>query len=230
MWVLACVLASLHCVSALEVFPPPHTTIVLGTFCGTSWGEWSFCLNVKENITQQCIGQNSTTISGSTWSAKMHYKQIPYILLHQQQSWEQSHGAPQPGFVSIPQPSSAAQSWPLSVPIPGWLQENAEAMSYFITKANLRRRVVLSLVLLLPASLTPSCSWAFLFSMPDHSSVTYYHCWTVTIRVSPSIVFTVHHCFPTQMISIICQWSYWSCHSRPVSPQLEQISSCYLGH
>ena len=41
-------------------------------------------------------------------SAKMHHKQIPYMHLHQHQSQEWLHGAPQPSCGSILQLSSAA--------------------------------------------------------------------------------------------------------------------------
>lgn len=111
-------------------------------------------------------------------SAKMHHKQIPYTQLHQHQPWEQLHGAPQPGHGSIPQPSFAAQRWPLSTPILGRLQDNAEAASYLITKG----------------SLTPSCSLSFLPSVPDHSSITNYHCWAITVRISASTLRILQNC------------------------------------
>jgi len=67
---------------------------------------------------------------------------------------------------------------PLSVPIPGWLQDNAEAVSYLITKGNFipLQGVLLSLAFLLPSNLPSSFIWAFLRSLPDHSSVKNYHC------------------------------------------------------
>lgn len=86
--------------------------------------------------------------------------------------------APQPSRGSSPQPSSGAQRWPPSAHIAGQLQDKTVAVSYLTTKGN-------SLAFLLSVSLTPSCSWASLPSMPDHS-VTGYRCWAVPVRISPS--------------------------------------------
>lgn len=75
-------------------------------------------------------------------------------------------------------PEVAPELGPLRTLIPGWLQDNAEPVSYFISQGNFAplQGVLLPLAFLLPASLTPSCSWAFLPSVPDHSSVTNYDC------------------------------------------------------
>ena len=92
---------------------------------------------------------------------------------------------------SIPQPSSASQRWPLKVgpwvlAFQDGLQDNAEAVSYLVTKGNftLCKESVLSLVFLVPDSLIPSRSWTSLPSMPEYSLVTNYHCWVVTVRIS----------------------------------------------
>ena len=110
--------------------------------------------------------------------AKILHEAIPYIHLHQHQSCEYQHGAPQPSLGSMPQHQLCCPKVDPEPGIPGWLQDNTVAVSYLITQGNFTplQGVVLSLAFLLPASLTPSCRWAFLPSIPDHSSVTNYHC------------------------------------------------------
>ena len=83
-------------------------------------------------------------------------------------------------------PSSAAQRWPLSTDLPGFLQDNAVAISYLTSKGNITP--LLRVLPGIPASsqFNPICSWAFLPSCQIISLVTNYHCWAVTIWISPS--------------------------------------------
>lgn len=95
----------------------------------------------------------------STWfymeSAKKHHEQIPCAPLHQQhQSWQHQHGALQPAVGPSPRPALLPKGGPWAVPIPEWLQDNAEAVSSLITwKLHLQG----VLAFLLPVNLTPSC-------------------------------------------------------------------------
>lgn len=83
-----------------------------------------------------------------------------------------------------PSPSSAAQFASvlrsLSSLIPGWLQDKAETVSYVITKGNFTPLEGVCSGSGIPAS---SQFNPYLLSMPDHSSVTNYHCWTIIIRI-----------------------------------------------
>lgn len=81
---------------------------------------------------------------------------VPYINLHQHQFWERLHGAHVPGLESPPQPC-----YPKMCPELGPLQDNAEAVSYFITKGNFTHLQVLLSLTLLSALLTPSAVWLF---------------------------------------------------------------------
>ena len=121
-------------------------------------------------------------------SARICYKQTPRLHLHQHQSLEQSHGAHQPGYGSIPSPALLCKGSHWVLVFQDGLQDSDEPVSYLITKANFTplQEVVLSLVFLPPPILTASCSWASLSSMPDHSSVRNYHCWAVIISISLS--------------------------------------------
>lgn len=62
---------------------------------------------------------------------------------------------------------------PRSAQIPGCLQGSTAAVLYPSTQGKFTalQRALLSLTFLLLASLTPSCTWPFLLSVPDHSSV-----------------------------------------------------------
>lgn len=96
---------------------------------------------------------------------------------------EYLHGAPQPvdpPLTHLCCPEFAPELGSLSPLIPGWLQDKAETVSYLITKGNFTPLEGVCSVSGIPASsqFNPS-----LPSMPDHSSVTNYHCWTVVIRI-----------------------------------------------
>lgn len=77
---------------------------------------------------------------------------------------------------------------PQSAQIPGCLQSSTAAGLYPSTQGKFTalQRALLSLTSLLLASLTFSCTWTFLLSVPDHSSVTNYHCWAATSRIFPA--------------------------------------------
>jgi len=122
-------------------------------------------------------------------SAKMHHKQFPYIHLHQHQSQEQLHGAPQPSCGSTPEPTSAAQKW--SLILGPWVlpfQSGYKTILKLLlisspSETSLPcKESVLSLPFLFPDCLTSSCSWVFFPSTPDYSLVTNYHRWAVITR------------------------------------------------
>lgn len=122
-------------------------------------------------------------------STRMHHKHIADIQLHQHQSQNRFHGASQPTVG----PSHSPDLLPKGVPW-AWVSEHSysrtatgQCWGCFFSPTEISllcKESILSLVFLLPAGLIPSCSYAFLLSMPDHSSVTDYHCWAVTIRIS----------------------------------------------
>lgn len=122
---------------------------LVGNFCCAHWGKLSthLCLNVCAEF---CF---------STWfhreSLTMHHKQIPYIPWLQHQSQEYLHG-PLPAQLCCPKVSLSSAP---EASIPGWLQTNAETISYHPGKLPSLVRSPLSLAFLLPESLTPSCSW-----------------------------------------------------------------------
>lgn len=71
---------------------------------------------------------------------------------------------------------------------PGCLQGITAAVLYLSTQGNFTalQGTLLSLTSLLLASLAPSCTWTFFMSMPDHSSVTSYHCQEATSNIFPA--------------------------------------------
>ena len=84
----------------------------------------------------------------------MHHKKIPYIPLHQHPPRERFAWGTSGGRGSTSRISCVAQRWPPRAPLPGWLQDNAEAVSYLITQGNCIRLqgVLVSRASLLPAS------------------------------------------------------------------------------
>lgn len=113
-------------------------------------------------------------------SAKMHHKQIPYVHITKSKSICMGH-------LSLwihPSPISAAQSLPLSLDPWALLFQDGCKTKLRLFLISSPREISLpwkESVSGIPASsqFNPS-----LPSMPDHSSVTNYHCWTVVIRIS----------------------------------------------
>lgn len=103
-----------------------------------------------------------------------------YILLHQHPTWELLHWAPHPS------PGSTAQRW---VPWALTIHSGHKTMLRLFLLSPQReifhpcKESVLPLAFLLSAILIPSCSWVFLPSVSDHSSVKL----PLPIIISPSL-------------------------------------------
>lgn len=77
---------------------------------------------------------------------------------------------------------------PWNAHIPGRLQGITAAVLYLSTQGNFTalQGTLLSLTSLLLANLAPSCTRTFFLSMPDHSSVTNYHCQEAISSIFPA--------------------------------------------
>lgn len=146
---------------------------LFGNFYGTPRCELNTSvLNITEKINEQSNGQNPTTIYGSTWSLQKCVRSS--FLTHTCTSTKperscMAHLSPVVG------PSLSPSLMPKSSPW-AWISKGShssmatkQCWDCFFTPC---KESVLPLAFLLPASLIPSCIWAFLPSMPDHSLVT----------------------------------------------------------
>lgn len=81
----------------------------------------------KQTKKEQCIAESLAAVSDSTRS--LHRCIISQVLIH-------SCSITNPMIVGMgclrPVLGPAAQRWSLSLPFPGWLQDNAEPVSYLI--------------------------------------------------------------------------------------------------
>lgn len=103
-----------------------------------------------------------------------------------------------PMLGSSPKASPAAQRQPLSLPFPGWLQDNAEPVSYLINNWNSTplQEVLLSLAFLLPANLNPfaagpSCPPCLVILGPQFATADSYNL---------NFVFHILHCHLTNLL------------------------------
>ena len=119
-----------------------------------------------------------------------------------------------------PSTSFAAQQWPLSAHIPRLPQGNAVAIAYLITRENLTPLQTSPSVFGIPASsqFNSFCRQAFLTSMPDRSLVTNYHCWAITVLISPSMQTAKWIWFCTcANFQAVCRNGYWLAQSETMS-------------
>lgn len=127
--------------------------------------------------------------------------------------------APQPGCGCIPQASSGAQRWPLS--LGPWvlpfldvykviLRLHLTSLPRHETSLPCKRCCVSGA----PASNlpTPSCSWTFFPSVPDNFLVSNYQCWADTARISASLAFCQQNKKrKLQIVSVIYIFSNLKC-------------------
>lgn len=164
-------------------FSKAFDILLLRIFCCSPWGglDTHLCWNIEKK-NKQCFGQSLNHNWFYRKSEKMLLEAILYIHLHQHQSCEHQHGAPQPSLGSIPQHQLCCPKVDSEPGVPGWLKEKAVAVSYHQGK-------LYSLTMDCSASGIPSCfqpvnpfcSWTFLPSVLDYSWVTKYHWRAVTM-------------------------------------------------
>lgn len=147
------------CQTKYKIIPSKGRQRIL-TNCLTSLGcnPWTDIKNFVFKytvISEPCIGQSPTTITCSTRSLNRYSNDFLYT---------QTSTNPQPGFGTQTKPSSAAERWHLSSPIPGWLHDHD---GFYLIKENLSllQRVSVSGI---PASsqFDPFCRWSCLSSVP----------------------------------------------------------------
>ena len=173
--------------------------LLVGNFCGISQGKLKLllCLNIKEKCNEQCVGEGPTTIHGSTWSLQRHVtsKFLTYTCSSSSpESISMGHLSPPVGPYPSPGLLPKGSRWAWASECSHSRMATRQCWGCFCSHHQGKLHSLASspcLAFLLPASLTLSCSWAFLPSMPDHSSVTNYHCWAVTIRTCPSLLMDI---------------------------------------
>lgn len=112
---------------------------------------------------------------------------------------------------------------PQSAHIPGCLQFSTASGFYPSTQGKFTalQGVLLSLTSLLLASLTPSCTWTFLLSVPDHSSVTNYHSWVATSRTFPAQT-------DIYLIRVKPIWNSYHVERKKGREEKKKVSGCIL--
>lgn len=148
------------------------------------------CLNIKENVNEQCTGQSPTVILHDptrTLQSCTTSRFPKYTCTSTNPEKSCTGHLRQWAYppVQLYCPKSATELGALSVPLPGWLQDSAKAVSYLIAKGNFAplQEATIPLVFLFPASLAPSCILTFLLSLSHHFFVTNCLCLAVTIRI-----------------------------------------------
>lgn len=120
------------------------------------------------------------------------------------------------------QPSSAAQRWYLSSPIPGWLCDHNGSGFYLITKKNITplERVSVSSI---PASshFDPFCRWACLSSIPPPSFCAHKSLLLSSCNVDfPFTSFRIH--------IVLSSLQLWTSDLQP-APAEDRRSICRIG-
>lgn len=133
------------------------------------------CLNIEEKFNEQNIGQSPTAILHvPTRSVKRcttsRFPKYTCTSTNPEKSCtgHLSQCAHPPAQLCCLK--SATELGALRVPLPGWLQDSAEVVSYLIARENFAplQGATISLVFLFPASLALSCIWTFMLSIPRH--------------------------------------------------------------